>query len=307
MERVKKSIHLERVYNRGYFGKNVTVAIMDTGMAPHPDLRNQIVAFQDFTAKKNSIYDDNGHGTHVAGIIAGTGVVSKMKYGRCRYSGIAPEANLVILKVLDANGNGETNRVLKSFDWIIKNKDVYQIKILNISVGMLATAGETEKRALLTGVEALWDYGIMVVAAAGNNGPEENSVTIPGISRKILTVGCSDDENLVRIGKKRKKGYSGVGPTDCCVVKPEVLAPGTEIISCSTQNSYIPKSGTSMAAPVVSGVLALAYQKYPEFMPWEMKLRIYESAFPRGEQLQKKCWGMIHGDNLLGYTDFNTK
>ena len=128
MERVKKSIHLERVYNRGYFGKNVTVAIMDTGMAPHPDLQNQIVAFHDFTAKKNSIYDDNGHGTHVAGIIAGTGVVSKMKYGRCRYSGIAPEANLVILKVLDANGNGETNRVLKALIGLLRTKMFIRLK-----------------------------------------------------------------------------------------------------------------------------------------------------------------------------------
>ena len=89
MERVKKNVHLERVYNRGYFGKNVTVAIMDTGMAPHPDLRNQIVAFQDFTAKKNSIYDDNGHGTHIAGILGE----------------MAPKAELVVLKILDKKGN----------------------------------------------------------------------------------------------------------------------------------------------------------------------------------------------------------
>lgn len=98
------------------------------------------------------------------------------------------------------------------------------------------------------------------------------------------------------------KGYSGMGPTDCCIVKPEILAPGTGIRSCSNDGKgYVIKSGTSMAAPVVAGVLALAFQQNEELTPAEMKLRLYESAYPRGEQLNKKSWGIIHADNLLRY------
>lgn len=136
----------------------------------------------------------------------------------------------------------------------------------------------------------------------GNNGPKANSVTIPGISRKVLTVGCMDDNRDETGTYMGKEGYSGVGPTDCCIVKPEILAPGTNVVSCCMDGkTYLKKSGTSMAAPVVTGALALAYEKFPNLSPAEMKLRLYESAFPRGEYFQKKCWGMIHVDNLVRY------
>lgn len=302
MNRVRKIVHAERAYKMGIDGSGVTVAIMDTGIAPHPDFSNRILCFKDFVNGKENLYDDNGHGTHVAGITAGNGKVSEQKCGRKQYCGMAPSANLVVLKVLDRKGNGDTNHVLKAIDWLVANKELYKIRILNISVGMLATAGFSEQKALLNAVDMLWDEGIFVVAAAGNNGPEENSVTIPGISRKILTVGSMDDDFYEKGSTAfLRKGYSGVGPTNCCIVKPEVLAPGTNIKSCSLQNDYIEKSGTSMAAPVVSGVVALAFQKYKELTPAEMKLRIYESVYPRGSQMGKKCWGIIHADNLIRY------
>lgn len=167
---------------------------------------------------------------------------------------------------------------------------------------MLKNAGGREKKELLDAVEEVWDAGIMVVTAAGNNGPKENSVTIPGISRKVLTVGSVDDrmdQTGTYIGRD---GYSGAGPTDCCIMKPEILAPGTNVVSCSTDGrSYTKKSGTSMAAPVVTGALALAFERSSELSPAEMKLRLYESAFPRGEYFHKKTWGMIHVDNLIRY------
>lgn len=298
MERVKKLIHLDYAYKTGLTGENVTVAVMDTGIVPHPDFDNRILGFLDFVNKKNALYDDNGHGTHVAGILAGNG---KLSPNRC-YSGIAPKVNLLILKVLDKNGNGNTVNVLRGVDWLIKNKDKYRIRLLNISVGMLKNAGGKEKQELLEAVDLVWDAGIMVVTAAGNNGPKENTVTIPGISRKVLTVGCMDDridQTGTYIGKD---GYSGAGPTDCCIMKPEILAPGTNVISCGTDfKNYVKKSGTSMAAPVVTGALALAFEYSPELNPAEMKLRLYESAFPRGDYFRKKAWGMIHVDNLIRY------
>ena len=165
---------------------------------------------------------------------------------------------------------------------------------------MLPGAGVEEQRKLLYAIDELWDAGIMVVAAAGNNGPKENTVTIPGISRKVLTVGSSDDDTYDRGRKVLKTGYSGRGPTACCIVKPEILAPGTGITSCSKDKSgYQVKRGTSMAAPVVSGALALAFEKYPSFTPAEMKLRLYERAYPRSAQLGRIGWGMIHVDHLV--------
>ena len=165
---------------------------------------------------------------------------------------------------------------------------------------MLPGAGQKEQQDLLAAVDDLWDRGIMVVAAAGNNGPRENSITIPGISRKILTVGSSDDTKADAGHRGLRSGYSSSGPTECCIVKPEILAPGTKITSCGRdKRGYAVKSGTSMAAPVVTGALALAFQRYPHMTPAEMKLRLYERAYPRGEQLGKKCWGVIHVDNLV--------
>lgn len=300
MDHVKKIIHTDYAYRSGLSGQNVTVAVMDTGIVPHPDFDSRIVVFQDFCRGRQGLYDDNGHGTHVSGIIAGNGRMSAGGNGICLYSGVAPKANIIMLKVLDENGNGNTSNVLEGIEWITRMKDKYHIRLLNISVGMLPSAGRSEQKALLDAVDDLWDRGIMVVAAAGNNGPRENTVTIPGISRKILTVGSVDDEKKENQPHGLVRGYSGKGPTECCIVKPEILAPGTNIKSCSRDGKgYQVKSGTSMAAPVVTGALALAFQKYPDLKPGEMKLRLYERAYPRGEQLGKMGWGMIHVDHLV--------
>lgn len=300
MDRVKKLIHTDYAYKSGLNGQNVTIVVMDTGIVPHPDFEDRIIVFKDFCNGREGLYDDNGHGTHVSGIIAGNGCMSAGKNGICIYSGIAPKANIIMLKVLDESGNGNTSKVLEGMDWIAKMKDKYRIRLLNISVGMLPSAGRREQQALLDAVDDIWDQGIMVVAAAGNNGPIENSVTIPGISRKILTVGSFDDDEQEGNPKGLSRGYSGKGPTECCIVKPEILAPGTNIKSCSRDGKgYQVKSGTSMAAPVVTGALALGFQKYPYLTPAEMKLRLYERAYPRGKQLGQTGWGMIHADNLV--------
>lgn len=300
MNRVKRMIHMDHAYKLGLNGKNVTIVVMDTGIAAHPDFDKRILTFVDLCNGREGLYDDNGHGTHVAGILAGSGKASRDKRGICVYSGMAPRANIIMLKVLDEKGNGNTAKVLKGIEWIIRNKEKYQIRLLNISVGMLPSAGQKEQRALLEAVDDVWDHGIMVVAAAGNNGPKENSVTIPGISRKILTVGSCDDANIDSGERGLKSGYSSNGPTECCIVKPEILAPGTKIMSCARDGKgYQVKSGTSMAAPVVTGALALVYQRYPYLEPAEMKLRLYERAYPRGEQLGKKGWGVIHVDNMI--------
>lgn len=293
MDQVRKKLRVDYAHRKGITGRGITVAVMDTGIAAHPDFDSRILKFTDFTQGRNRAYDDNGHGCHVSGIIGGSG---KMSHGI--YMGMAPECSLFVMKVLDRKGNGNTHQVLNAIDDVIENREKYNIRILNISVGMLPTADEEEKRNLMQAVEKAWNAGIVVVAAAGNNGPEKNSVTVPGQCKSIITVGSIDD--YVNRKKGLRNGYSGRGPTECCVVKPEILAPGTSVKSCSARgNGYETKSGTSMSAPVISGALALLLQKYPNMTPAEVKLRLYERAVKLEEAGERKSWGVVYLNRLL--------
>ncbi len=293
MDQVRKKLRAEEAHQNGYTGRGVTVAVMDTGIVPHMDFDSRILKFRDFTQNRTRVYDDNGHGTHVAGIIAGSG-----RAGRGVYTGIAPEAGLFVAKVLDRKGNGNTSQVVKAIDDIIENRKEYNIRVLNISVGMLPSADETEKENLIAAVEKAWNHGIVVIAAAGNNGPGKNSVTVPGQCKSIITVGSIDD--YARHGRGLKSGYSGRGPTECCVVKPEILAPGTAIKSCSARgNGYEVKSGTSMSAPVIAGAVALLLQKHPELTPAQVKLRLYERTVRIAEAKERGYWGVVYLNRLL--------
>lgn len=293
MNQVRKKLRAEYAHSRGITGRGVTVAIMDTGIVMHPDFDRRILGFWDFTQGRTRAYDDNGHGCHVAGIIGGSG-----KMSRRLYTGMAPECDLFVMKVLDRKGNGNTDHVLNAIDHVIANREKYRIRILNISVGMLPTADEAEKESLLRAVQRAWNAGIVVVAAAGNNGPGKNTVTIPGQCKSIITVGSIDD--YVTRGRGIHVGYSGRGPTDGCVVKPEILAPGTAVKSCSKRaGGYEVKSGTSMSAPVISGAIALLLQKYPHLTPAQVKLRLYERAVMLKDAGERKYWGVVYMDRLI--------
>ncbi len=270
MERVRKMIHTELPHGEGFFGKGSTVAILDTGISTHPDFKNRILDFRDFVNGRSGVYDDNGHGTHLAGIIGGNGVL-----GGGRYMGIAPECQFVSLKVLDGMGNGNIESVVRAVDWILKNREKYHIRFLNISIGMMPQTHLSEQRALVESICALWENHICVVVASGNNGPDTSSVTVPGTIPELITVGSLDDNDRVLLGGSMHVGYSGKGPTKHCVVKPEILAPGTRVVSCSRQGGYVSKSGSSMATAVVTGGLAVMGEIYPQFSPSDMKLFLY--------------------------------
>ncbi len=294
MNRVRELVHAEDAHRMGIKGTGVTVAVMDTGIADHPDFSHRILDFIDFTAGRAVMYDDNGHGTHVCGIIGGTGFASKG-----RYMGIAPGVRYVVIRVLDKMGNGNTAQVIRAIEWLIRNHKKYNIRILNISVGMLSSAREEEREKLLEAVERVWEEQIVVVTAAGNNGPEAGSVTIPGMSKTVITVGSSDDEAAIRGRIRMGTGYSGRGPTESCIVKPEIVAPGTKVVSCSNRMSYETKSGTSMATPVVTGAIALLLERYPYLTPVQVKLRLYETAVDLGKPRNTQGWGMIDIRRLL--------
>jgi len=200
--------------------------------------------------------------------------------------------------------------------WIMDNRKKYNIRIVNISVGTSAKDNLDENSLLVQGVDAVWDNGIVVVVAAGNNGPGPMSISTPGISRKVITVGSSDDNVAVEIfGNSKSKDYSGRGPTPFCIKKPDIVAPGSNIISCNISryslrskdaspyaNSpmmYTVKSGTSMATPVVSGAIALLLSKYPELTNKEVKLKLRESAVDLGQHWEKQGWGLLNVRRLL--------
>ncbi len=250
-------------------GKNIDIVVLDSGIEAHPDFEGRIASFIDFVDGREALYDDFGHGTHVAGIIAGSG---RMSGGACR--GHAPAARLHVLKILDGRGNGNRDAIRQALGWIQKNRVSKKLKILNFSVGTVGNSHALH-REILDAVESMVGMGLIVVAAAGNLGPRAGTVTAPGSSRKVLTVGASDM-------LQRSFAYSGRGPTMDCVCKPEVIFPGKRIracaASCEKKGWYCEKSGTSMSSAAVSGILACYLEKHPGATNRDIKLRIRECA-----------------------------
>lgn len=268
-------------------GKGIGVAVLDTGAFPHIDFEDRIWAFQDFIHGREQPYDDNGHGTHVLGILGGSGRASGG-----RHRGTAFGCGLIPVKVLDERGNGNKEKVIRALKWIEENMEQYHIRIVNISVGTTQREGHED---LIEAVEEAWDRGLVVVAAAGNMGPGRGSVTAPGSSRKIITVGSSD--MLVQ-----NQGISGRGPTRDCINKPDIVAPGNEIISCSNKKGACPytrKSGTSMSTPFVSGGIALLLEKEPWLTNLDIKKRLRATAKDLGYPHNLQGWGLFQLKSFL--------
>ena len=280
--------------NKGYSSKKIGVAVADTGVYLHNDIAENVIAFKDCVNGKTSPYDDNGHGTHVAGIIAGRGK---------KYRGINPNAGIIGLKVLGKNGNGKTSYVLKGIEYILENRRRLGIRIMNISVGGNYNYKDYENNVLLSAVEKVWEAGIVVVAAAGNNGPKPGSITVPGVSKKIITVGSCDDIFVYgRTDNKRKENtaYSGRGPTCNCIVKPDIICPGNRIISLKNNaDGYVEKSGTSMATPIVSGIISIMLEKEPDMTPKDVKLKLIRNAMDIGYDRNIQGYGEINIEKLL--------
>lgn len=281
-------------------GSGVTAAILDTGVVNHPDFDHRIIAFKDFVNGKAVMYDDNGHGTHVAGILGGSGVLSRK---RCR--GIAPAVKIISLKVLDRNGNGSLKQVLKALDWLLEHHEKYGVRIVNISIGTLPDRDTEDGSVLMQKIDKLWDADLCIFAAAGNAGPKRGSITSPGINRKIITVGCCEPFPVVEQGKRIRMRYSGRGPVQhSCVMKPEVVAYGKDIMSCNYrfpegQKPYVQKSGTSMAVPMAAGSAALLLEKYPYLTNTQIKLCFRESCRDLGLPPNQQGWGLIQPDDLI--------
>jgi len=317
MNRAGEIIDLKWAHDRNIYGEDIGVAVLDTGLCMHKDFTeggNRIRGFYDLIHGRTEPYDDNGHGSHVAGIIGGNGSLSKGFY-----IGVAPKCTLVAVKVLDQKGDGNISDVLAGLQWVIDNKDRFHIRIVNISVGTTTKENIDENSLLVKGVNAVWDAGMVVVVAAGNNGPSPMSISTPGISRKVITVGSSDDRISVELFGSKTMDYSGRGPTSSCIKKPDVVAPGSNIVSCGSMKNYqryrynlinnphidnyslmyTTKSGTSMATPLVSGAIALLLSKYPNMTNKDVKLKLRESAVDLGFPWSKQGWGLLNIPRLL--------
>lgn len=299
MQRVRKQIAAEETT---LLGKGVTVAVLDTGIGRHPDLTGRLLGFRDFVGHRNLMYDDNGHGTHVCGIICGNGSLSDGIY-----RGMAPGAALVVGKVLDEKGDGSTEAMLEGLQWILSVREQFHIRILNISVGIGTLKQPQKEKALQEQIEAVWDSGITVICAAGNKGPGNGTISSIGDSRKVITVGCHDGE-YCRENNKRCETYSGRGTLYAALRKPDLVAPGTDIRSCNVRyqklygnirNAYVEKSGTSMATPIVSGAAALALERFPSMTNEELKQKLTFTATDLKEPWNKQGWGMLHVAKLL--------
>src|SRR5262245_53181973 len=285
----------------GYTGAGIGVAIIDSGITTwHDDLTNnssklypygnqRVAKFVDFVNGRTQPYDDNGHGSHVAGTIAGNGYDSKGEK-----AGIAPNASLVSLKVLDQNGQGSISNIIAALGWVAANAKTYNIRVVNLSIG----AGVYESYwtdPLTLAAKGVTDQGITVVAAAGNIGKnglgqlQWGGITAPGNAPWVLTVGASSTNGTLTRLDDTMAPYSSSGPTAIdFLAKPDLVAPGTGTVSLSVPGStfyltkaaylvagkgglglmpYLALSGTSMAAPVVSGTVALMLQANPNLTP----------------------------------------
>lgn len=276
------TVNAPQVWKNGYFGDGIGIAIIDTGVYPHPDLvtpRNRIIAFKDYINGRAVSYDDNGHGTHVAGDAAGNGAKSNGKY-----RGPASKANIISIKVLNAQGAGVMSNVLAAVQWCITNKARYGIRIISMSLGSQATASYT-KDPLCKAVEKAWQAGIVVCIAAGNEGPGAKTISSPGIDPLVITVGAVNDRNTVSVRDNTIAPFSSRGPTRDGLSKPDVVSPGVNIVSLRSPGSTIDKtnknlrvgdyymrlSGTSMATPICAGAAALLLSKKPALKPNDVK------------------------------------
>jgi len=319
----------------GYSGTNVGIAVLDTGVADHADLDPNIVQFsflngaypvpiivngEIVTLNNDPREDLFGHGTHVAGILTGSGADSAGDY-----KGTATSGTVLSLQVLDKNGGGSMSDVMAALDWLLVYGSYFDIRVVNLSLGKGISESNTTDPLVLA-VENIWDAGMVVVVAAGNEGNSGSmSVTSPGNSRKVITVGSLTDNGT---GNDDSDDYvssfSSTGPTiGDLVLKPDLVAPGNRIVATITSDAklakqlsgrvknckesqctsiYLEMSGTSMATPLTSAAVALMIDKDPSLTPATVKARLMRSARKIDADASTSGAGVLDVEAALGET-----
>ncbi|MEW6279671.1 MAG: S8 family peptidase [Candidatus Eremiobacterota bacterium] len=349
---------------RKFQGEGVGIAVLDTGIYPHPDFTtpfNRIAAFVDVVNGRSLPYDDNGHGTHVAGDAAGSGLMSGGIY-----RGSASKAHLVGVKVLGEDGSGKTSDIIKGLQFCIENKDRLKIRVINLSLGHKARKKYADD-PVDQAVKKAYEAGLVVVAAAGNDGPDRKTIKAPGDSPFVITVGAVDDQNTPDPGDDQVTEFSSRGPTLYGAQKPDIVAPGEAIMAplspatgaearaqrfelvhqtlqwlsslkpedlakvpdqqftlmgigpetlgkiresaesarnefnrllrttsrmpLSPNKAYVGMPGTSMATPIVAGVVAAMLEANPDLGPDEVKDILKRTADPLSGRMSKNHQG----------------
>lgn len=340
------AVGADLAHSLGYDGTGVGVAVIDSGVNAVADLgvpgskATRVIHSQNFDVSANTTSDLYGHGTHVAGIIAGNGANSSCANCDFTFRGIAPNANIINLRVLDQYGSATDSTVIVAINQAIVLKTQYNIRVINLSLGRGIFESYTLD-PLCRAVEQAWKAGIVVVAAAGNYGRDNSNnnngygtITAPGNDPYVITVGAMKTMGTASRADDLIATYSSKGPTMLDhVVKPDLVAPGNLIVSSlastsdtlyalypqnlvpisdytassntNASSSYYRLSGTSMAAPMVSGAVALLLQQNPTLAPDQVKARLMKSAykvFPQYSSYTDPSTGITYTDQYDIFT-----
>ena len=285
-----KVVGADRLWTEGVEGDGVTVALVDTGITPVSDLAGRVIGGVDFSGGNNPYNDEFGHGTFVAGIIAGNGASSNGAY-----KGVAPKAKLVSVKIAGRNGASDITNLLAGIQWAVSFRQQYGIRVLNLSVGGTDAIQPYLLSPLNAAVEKAWDAGLVVTVSASNNGNAPGTISKPADDPLVITVGALDDRGTPGRGDDLMAGFSGVGPTAADgLAKPDIVTSGRSVVSLRAPGSaiddaypgsrvgsaYFKGSGTSFSTAVVSGSAALLLQQEPGLDPNQVKARLLGTAAP---------------------------
>ena len=330
-------------WKSNYSGSGISIALIDSGVNSHKDLYStgllplSRISYSQSFLSTSSAADQYGHGTHIAGLIAGNGTSSTGSQYSKTFEGIAPGAKIVNLRVLDANGSGTDSSVINAIQQAIALKSTYNIRVINLSLGR-GIYESYKLDPLCQAVEQAWKAGIVVVVAAGNNGrymptAGYGTVTSPGNDPYAITVGAMKTMDTPTRTDDLIASYSSKGPTFIDrIVKPDIVAPGNLLVSTenpgvtleasepgnlvpfnfyvyggssSPSTTYFTLSGTSMATGVVSGIVADLLQAHPTLTPDQVKARLMKSAsktFPKSSSV----YDPVTGNTYVSYYDVFT-
>jgi serine protease AprX len=309
------SVNADNAWTKGFDGSGVTVAVVDTGVNSGTDFSGRLTEQILVDSNSSNVNDGYGHGTHIAGIIAGDGLGSNGAY-----IGVAPKANIISVKVSDDAGVSSEIDMVNGLQWVFDHHEEYKIKVVNIS-SQVATQQSYKNSALDAAVEQLWKAGVVVVVSAGNKGASSDSNdTIsyaPANDPFAITVGSIDENGQTALSDFTYPSFSSYGTTVDGFSKPDLMAPGIHIVSympsgvlktsypsAVVNDNYFMMSGTSMSAPIVSGAVALLLQAYPNLTPDQVKYVLKSTTKEYGQNngtMPEGTPGVLQADLAIDY------